>query len=76
VTGASTPSAPATDDGTAEVVWEVAIVRDAPRTGQVLARLQRGSRVSLGAGQDGWYRVKYGADFSSEGWLYRSSIGR
>ncbi len=75
-TGASPSSAPVADEGTAQVVWEVAIVRDAPRTGQVLARLQRGARVSLGVGQEGWYRVKYGADFSSEGWVYRAAIGR
>jgi hypothetical protein len=64
------------DDGTAQVIWEVAIVRDTPRTGQVLARLQRGTKIRLGAGQDGWYRVKYGTDFSSEGWVYRGAIGR
>jgi hypothetical protein len=89
-TGSSTPSAsppaaslavaptPATDsdDSTAQVVWEVAIVRDSPRTGQVLARLQRGTKIRLGAGQDGWYRVKYGTDFASEGWVYRGAIGR
>jgi hypothetical protein len=89
--GASTPSgavpvaqgasgtAPAgadTDDGTAQVVWEVAIVRDTPRTGQVLARLQRGTKIHLGQGQEGWYRVKYGTDFSNEGWVYRGAIGR
>jgi hypothetical protein len=78
----STPAAPApapvadSDDGTAQVVWEVAIVRDTPRTGQVLARLQRGTRIRLGQGQDGWFRVKYGSDFSSEGWVYRGAIGR
>ena len=31
-----------------QVVWEVAIVRDAPKTGKVLARLQRGATVHLG----------------------------
>jgi hypothetical protein len=75
---AASPPAPASDsdDGTAQVIWEVAIVRDTPRTGQVLARLQRGTKIHLGAGQDGWYRVKYGTDFSSEGWVYRGAIGR
>jgi len=57
-------------------VWEVAIVRDAPRTGQVLARLPRGTKVNLGTAQDGWFKVKYGADFSSDGWVYRGAIGR
>jgi hypothetical protein len=64
------------DDSTAQVVWEVAIVRDTPRTGQVLARLQRGTKIHLGSGQDGWYRVQYGQDFASEGWVYRGAIGR
>ena len=62
--------------GTAEVIWEVAIVRDSPRTGQVLARLVRGTKLRLGSGQDGWYAVKYGPDFSSDGWVYRGAIGK
>ena len=70
---ASEPEAPA---GTAQVGWEVAIVRDAPRTGQVVARLQRGTKVRVGTGQDGWYRVQFGSDFTSEGWVYRGAIGR
>jgi hypothetical protein len=67
------PDAPA---ATAQVGWEVAIVRDTPRTGQVVARLQRGTKVRVGNGQDGWYRVQFGADFTSEGWVYRGAIGR
>jgi hypothetical protein len=62
---------------TAQVAWEVAIVRDAPRTGSVVGRLQRGTKVRVGSGgQDGWYRVKYGSDFGSEGWVYRGAIGK
>jgi hypothetical protein len=74
----SSSSVTATDAeaGTAQVIWEVAIVRDTPRTGQVLARLQRGTKLRLGPSQDGWYPVKYGNDFSSEGWVYRGAIGR
>jgi hypothetical protein len=67
-----TPSGPQT----AQVAWEVAIVRDSPRTGAVIGRLQRGARVRVGAGQDGWFRVKYGSDFGSEGWVYRGAIGK
>jgi hypothetical protein len=71
------PAAADSDESTAQVIWEVAIVRDTPRTGQVLARLQRGTKIHLGSsGQDGWYRVKYGTDFASEGWVYRGAIGR
>jgi hypothetical protein len=63
-------------EGTAQVVWEVAIVRDAPKTGKVVARLQRGAELHLGAPKDGWYPVKFGDGFSSDGWLYRGAIGR
>jgi hypothetical protein len=75
-TAASAAAPVAADDSTAQVVWEVAVVRDAPRTGQVLGRLPRGTKVSLGTGQDGWFRVKYGSELSSEGWVYRGAIGR
>jgi hypothetical protein len=64
------------DEGTAQVVWDVGIVRDAPKTGKVLARLPHGTALHLGAVRDGWYPVKYGDDFSSEGWLYRGAIGK
>jgi SH3-like domain-containing protein len=58
------------------VVWEVAIIRDAPKTGKVVARLQRGSTLRVGAVKDGWYPVRYGEDFSGDGWVYRGAIGR
>jgi hypothetical protein len=64
------------DAPTASVVWEVAIVRESPRTGQVVARLQRGTKVRVGQGQENWYRVRYGAGFTTEGWVYRGAIGR
>jgi hypothetical protein len=63
-------------DGSAQVVWEVAIVRDAPKTGKVVGRLQRGAELHLGAAKDGWYPVKFGDGFASEGWIYRGAIGR
>jgi hypothetical protein len=71
--GAPEPDAPAQ---TAQVAWEVALVRDKPRDGQVVGRIQRGTKVRVGPGQDGWFRVQYGADFSSEGWVYRGAIGK
>lgn len=73
------PSAPAATgpvDGQAQVVWEVAIIRDAPKTGKVVARLQRGTTIRIGAAHDGWYPVKYGDGFASDGWVYRGAIGR
>lgn len=63
-------------DATALVVWEVAIVRDVPKTGRVLARLQRGAQLRVGPVKDGWYPVQYGDGFSNEGWVYRGAIGR
>jgi hypothetical protein len=73
--GAQTASTPV-DAPTASVVWEVAIVRDNPRTGQVVARLQRGTKIRVGSAQEGWYRVRYGSQFASEGWVYRGAIGK
>jgi hypothetical protein len=72
------PSRPAGDaaEGTAQVVWEVALVRDAPKTGKVLVRLQRGTQVHVGAAKDGWYPVKYGDGNAGEGWVYRGAIGK
>jgi len=72
---AAAPPTPVAD-GTAQVVWDVAIVRDAPKTGKVLARLQRGTPLHIGTSKDGWYPVKYGDGFATEGWVYRGAIGR
>jgi hypothetical protein len=63
-------------DATAQVEWQVALIRDAPKTGKVIARLQRGAVLKIGPVNDGWYPVKYGDDFASEGWVYRGAIGR
>jgi hypothetical protein len=73
---AATPATPATESS-AQVEWEVAIVRDAPHTtGKVLARLQRGTPLRIGAPKDGWYPIKYGDGFGSDGWVYRGAIGK
>jgi hypothetical protein len=68
------PEAPAA--GEAAVAWDVALVRDVPKNGQVVARLQRGTKVKIGTMKDGWYSVKYGDDWKSDGWVYRAAIGR
>lgn len=62
--------------GEASVGWEVALVRDVPKTGQVVARLPRGTKVRVGAIKDGWYSIKYGEGFASDGFVYRGAIGR
>jgi hypothetical protein len=64
----------AVDDSNAEIAWDVAIVRDAPRTGGIVARLPRGAKVRLGTSQDGWYKVDCGS--GTEGWVYRGAVGR
>ncbi len=66
----------ASGEGAAQVVWEVAIVRDAPKTGKVIARLQRGTALHVGPAKEGWFPVKYGDGFASDGWVYRGAIGR
>ena len=63
-------------DSSADVVWEVALIRDAPKTGKILARLPRGTTLHVGAMKDGWFPVRYGDSFASEGWVYRGAIGK
>jgi hypothetical protein len=70
------PSAAHVASDATQVVWDVAIVRDAPKTGKVVARLQRGTTLQVGAVKDGWYPIKFGDGFASEGWVYRGAIGR
>ena len=74
--GDATPAAPSAADTAAQVVWAVALVRDVPKTGKVVARLPRGVAVRVGAMKDGWLPVKYGDGFSNEGWVYRGAIGK
>jgi hypothetical protein len=58
--------------GTAAVTWDTALVRDEPKTGKVVARLVKGTRVTLLGKRQDWYRVKVRTD---EGWLYRGALG-
>jgi hypothetical protein len=66
----------ASGDGSAQVVWDVALVRDSPKTGKVVARLPKGTAVRIGSVKDGWYPVKYGDGFSAGGWIFRSALGK
>jgi hypothetical protein len=68
------PAEAAGGEGT--IAWEVALVRDVPKTGQVVTRLPRGTKVKLGAQKDGWYAIKYGDGFASDGWVYRGALGK
>jgi hypothetical protein len=66
-TTSETPTA-----GIATVVWDVVLVRDAPKTGAVVGRIMRGSKVKVVAHQGEWFRVSFG---TTEGWVYRGTIG-
>ena len=72
----TTPTTPSADEGSATIVWDVAVVRDTPHTGAVVARLPRGTKVKLGDNTGGWFKIKYGANFTSEGFLYRGAVGK
>jgi hypothetical protein len=63
-------------DETAQVVWETALIREAPKTGKIIARLPRGTTIRVGPVKDGWYPVKPGKGFAGEGWVFRGAIGR
>lgn len=60
--------------GLATVSWEVALIRKEPEEGEVVARLLHGTRVSVVARLDDWYRVKYDAK-GNEGWVFKGAIG-
>jgi hypothetical protein len=68
--------APSLGTGEAAVAWEVALVRDAPKTGNLVSRLARGTKVKVGTSKDGWYQIKFGDGFANDGWVYRGAIGR
>ncbi len=60
--------------GLATVGWDVALIRSAPKDGDVVARVMSGTRVSVTARLDEWYKVKYDSK-GNEGWVYRAAIG-
>jgi hypothetical protein len=60
--------------GRATVSWDVAIIRDKPKEGEIVARILRGTRVVVSGRQGDWYRIKYDAK-GNEGWVFKSAIG-
>jgi hypothetical protein len=70
------PSEKTDKPGEATVAWEVALVRDTPKTGDVVARLPRGTKVKVGTLKEGWYGIKFGDGFGTDGYVYRGAIGR
>ena len=63
--------------GTAEVEVDAALVRDAPSTnGALVARLTRGTKVTIVGLSGHWYHVKFGGDQGKAGWIFRTNIGK
>lgn len=60
--------------GRATVTWDVAIVRKAPKDGDIVARVLGGTRVVVTGRQGDWYRIKYDAK-GEEGFVFKSAIG-
>jgi hypothetical protein len=60
--------------GRATVTWEVALLRNEPKDGDVVARILRGTRVLVTGRQGDWYRIKYDAK-GNEAWVFRTAIG-
>ena len=78
---AQAPAASATatkdgEDAPGQVMWETALVRDAAKSGQIIARLPRGTKIGIGAIKDNWYKIKFGPDMTTEGYVYRGAIGK
>lgn len=70
------PPAPAASGETLSIEWDVALIRETPRTGTIVARLRKGAKVKVAGTQDGWYHIRFGDDFGTDGWVYRGAIGR
>ncbi len=62
--------------GTATVTWDVAIVRDAPRTGAIVGRLVQGADVEVIDHRGGWYAIRWGRSGTNVGWTFRQAIGQ
>lgn len=67
--GADTPAS-----GLVTVAWDVALVRDSPKDGALVARVLHGTRVAVKARRGDWYRISYDSK-GNEGWVYRAAIG-
>lgn len=60
--------------GLATVQWDVAVVRDQPEDGKIVARLRYGTRAVVTARRGKWYQIKYDAK-GSLGWVHQNAIG-
>ncbi|MGK3995397.1 SH3 domain-containing protein [Sorangium sp. So ce1024] len=69
---AGTTTSETAASGLATVSWDTALVRGAPKEGDVVMRLVRGTRVKLVGRQNDWYKIEHRG---KTGWVYRGSIG-
>jgi hypothetical protein len=70
----TTDTAPATpaEAKTGKVAWNSCQVRDAPRNGNVIGKLAKGTEIKLLEQKDGWWRVPYGD--KGEGWIFGGAL--
>jgi hypothetical protein len=69
---AGTTTSESAASGSAMISWDTALVRKEPKTGEVVARLVRGTRVKLNGRQNDWYKIEHRGKV---GWVYRGAIG-
>jgi hypothetical protein len=69
---AGTTTSESAASGTATISWDTALVRQEPKTGDVVARLVRGTRVKLTGRQNDWYKIDHRG---KTGWVYRGALG-
>lgn len=65
----------AADTKAVEVTWRTTQVRDAPKTGAIVARLSKGAKATVLEQRDGWYKIEFG-DPKKQGWVFREAIGQ
>ena len=74
----TTPAAAAEEtadaSGLATIGWDVAVVRDQPEDGKIIARIRYGTRVVVTARRGKWYEVKFDAK-GTKGWVHRNALG-
>ncbi len=61
--------------GRATVTWSAAVVREAPRTGAIVARIPQGTEVELLDRRGGWFAIRWGRS-NNVGWTFREAIGQ
>jgi hypothetical protein len=58
--------------GTATVTWDTALVRKEPKTGDIVTRAVKGTRVKILEKQNDWFKIEVA---SKTGWVNRGALG-